>query len=670
MPTRKWKNEFLVNTTTAGAQGQSAVTGLADGGFVIAWTSGNPTDSVIQWQRFDATGAKLGAEQTAGFSGTDQTEPTISTLSDGNIWIAAQDIFLPGDNDITGGVWTPAGAFVRFQQPNVTSSDNHIQPDVASLGANGSVAAWLDDTGVIPNVLIRGFNADGSERFAQTIVQDGGTPFLFARPSVAAAPDGSKFVVTWTDNDGGFGDIHARVFDSSGTALTGEFPINIFTSGLEQAPQVAWIDNTKFVTAWIEGSESLIDGGDGFSESIKYIIYDATGAQIGPERRANTITEGAQEPCCITATPGGGFVIAWEDNAGVIALQAFDNDGNRLGGQISVNTSSPDVYNPAVTALADGRVVVTWSQDSSTDLEVHAQIVDPRDGIVDGNAGANLLYGHDAVGDIMNGFGGADTIFGLNGDDQIYGGAGNDIADGGRGDDIVYGGGDNDTLIGGTGDDELYGEDGNDTLRGGSGADLLDGGAGAGDLADYIGAAAGVTAALDASLAGTGEALGDTFAGVERIRGSNFDDTLRGDDQANILFGQSGADNLNGRAGIDRLFGGLGIDMLTGGTQADRFEFAALTEIGDSITDFTAVDDTIVVTGATFGGGLAAGFLAASAFQSRADNLAQDANDRFIFRTTDKTLWFDADGNGGGVAVMVADLQAAATMTNADILIV
>ena len=59
--------------------------------------------------------------------------------------------------------------------------------------------------------------------------------------------------------------------------------------------------------------------------------------------------------------------------------------------------------------------------------------------------------------------------------------------------------------------------------------------------------------------------------------------------------------------------------------------------------------------------------LSASRFQTRADNLARDADDRFIFRTTDKTLWFDSNGNGAGGLTMLADLDAAATMTSADI---
>jgi Ca2+-binding RTX toxin-like protein len=314
---------------------------------------------------------------------------------------------------------------------------------------------------------------------------------------------------------------------------------------------------------------------------------------------------------------------------------------------------------------------------------------DPRDGMVIGSNLPETLFGHDILSDEINGLLGNDILRGLGSNDQMFGGDGDDQEFGGKGDDIAYGdagndilsgdagsdnlfgGGDNDTLLGGSGDDELFGEDGNDTLRGGQGGDLLDGGAGTADLADYLTATSGgVTAALDGSLAGTGEALGDTFVGVERLRGTNFDDTLRGDSQANILFGQNGADTMDGRAGADRLIGGLGIDTLTGGTQADRFEFAALTEIGDNILDFTAVDDTIVVTGAAFGGGLAAGTLGAALFQSSATNVAANATVRFIFENDVKILWFDADGNGAGAAVMVADLQASATMTNVDILVV
>ena len=50
-------------------------------------------------------------------------------------------------------------------------------------------------------------------------------------------------------------------------------------------------------------------------------------------------------------------------------------------------------------------------------------------------------------------------------------------------------------LIGSAFNDTLIGDDNNNFLRGGPGADVLDGGGGS-DYADYIGAAAGVTASL------------------------------------------------------------------------------------------------------------------------------------------------------------------------------
>jgi Ca2+-binding RTX toxin-like protein len=111
---------------------------------------------------------------------------------------------------------------------------------------------------------------------------------------------------------------------------------------------------------------------------------------------------------------------------------------------------------------------------------------------------------------------------------------------------------------------------------------------------------------------------------------------------------------LDGAAGADLIRGGQGLDTLTGGLGNDIFRFQTLAECGDVITDFLNVagdNDKFQIVASAFGGGLVAGALAATQFQSRADNVAQDADDRFIFRTTDRTLWFDADGNGAGAAI-------------------
>jgi Ca2+-binding RTX toxin-like protein len=240
--------------------------------------------------------------------------------------------------------------------------------------------------------------------------------------------------------------------------------------------------------------------------------------------------------------------------------------------------------------------------------------------------------------------------------------------------DVLMGGGD-DIFIGSLGrlDGILDTGAGNDTVKGNAGqAETMIGGAGARDTLDFRGGAA-VIVALDGSFANAGAAVNDSYSGFEDVFGSAFNDRITGSTAANWLQGAVGVDTLSGGGGADTLVGGQGADVLTGGAANDVFLFNALTQLGDRITDFTNVsgnNDILHISAAGFGGGLVAGVLAVELYRARADNLAQDADDRFIFRTTDKTLWFDADGSGAGAAVMVADLQDTATFSRGDILLI
>jgi choice-of-anchor C domain-containing protein len=82
----------------------------------------------------------------------------------------------------------------------------------------------------------------------------------------------------------------------------------------------------------------------------------------------------------------------------------------------------------------------------------------------------------------------------------------------------------NDTLDGGSGNDNLLGGAGNDLLQGGSGSDLLDGGTGR-DTASYIDSAQGIVADITTGIVTSG-ADTDTLTSIERIAGSNHDDTF------------------------------------------------------------------------------------------------------------------------------------------------
>ncbi|MCC2099498.1 MAG: hypothetical protein KDJ29_21595 [Hyphomicrobiales bacterium] len=255
----------------------------------------------------------------------------------------------------------------------------------------------------------------------------------------------------------------------------------------------------------------------------------------------------------------------------------------------------------------------------------------------------------------------------LSGNDEIRLSAGDDAAFGWRG---------NDSLFGMGGDDDLYGDNGNDTLEGGEGSDALVGGNGR-DTASYAGAASGVTVALDGSVQGTGDAAGDIFLSIENVTGSGFGDSITGDVRTNVLSGGKGNDIIRGMGGVDSLmgdagrdifYGGRGADIIDLGTGIDRVVFESRKEGGDVVSGFSADDQFLLVQSAF--GNLDLGVIDDAVFVSGNTNAAGDAGDRFIFRTTDSSLWFDPDGTGTVAPIMMAQLQTAYLLASDQIIII
>ncbi|MBN2816260.1 MAG: hypothetical protein JXQ67_06215 [Campylobacterales bacterium] len=161
------------------------------------------------------------------------------------------------------------------------------------------------------------------------------------------------------------------------------------------------------------------------------------------------------------------------------------------------------------------------------------------------------------------------VILTSHGDSTVYGGDGRDMVTAYEGADTLYGAKGDDTLDGGDGDDSLFGELGEDTLIGGLGTNVLDGGDDL-DSVDYsfISDAGGVNVDLGTQSASS-VGLSETLLNIERVVGSRFADTIRGDSGANILEGAAGADTLEGMLGDDTLVGDDGDDLLDGSEGAD-----------------------------------------------------------------------------------------------------
>ena len=213
---------------------------------------------------------------------------------------------------------------------------------------------------------------------------------------------------------------------------------------------------------------------------------------------------------------------------------------------------------------------------------------------LDGGTGNDTLRG--GVGDdvLISGSGNnTDYLYGEAGNDELRGRDGSAVAfnswvylDGGTGNDtilgygqfwnhadyhaslgpivanlatgVVTGGGDTDTLVNvrsifGTSSGDLITGDanynrfapglGNDTVLGGGGSDVI----------TYMNLTAGVVVDIAAGTTSKGGGQNDTFSGIFESFGSNFADTLLGDDNNNNLVPLGGNDVIDGRGGYDTL---------------------------------------------------------------------------------------------------------------------
>ena len=173
-----------------------------------------------------------------------------------------------------------------------------------------------------------------------------------------------------------------------------------------------------------------------------------------------------------------------------------------------------------------------------------------------------------AAGTATDGWGGNDTLVGIEG------------ATGTEFDDTLIGD-DNDNFLEGLGgNDTIEGRGGNDRIRPGAGNDIVDGGEGDRDTIDYRGEGGASGAVVDLAAGTATDTFGDTdtLTGIERVRGSDLGDDIRGDDQRNRLNGNDGDDYLEGRANSgddgDSFRGGAGNDTIVGSDgQGDYAEY-------------------------------------------------------------------------------------------------
>ena len=316
--------EFHVSTATANNQLYSSVTALADGGFVVTWSSYGQDGG--QWgiygQRYDSAGAVVGGEfQVNTYTATEQAFSSVTALSDGGFVVTWTSYFQDGSRTgVYGQRFDGAGAVAggEFRVNSTTTSDQ----------------IWS---------------------------------------SVAALADGG-FVVTWSSSgqDGSGYGIYGQRYDNAGAVAGGEFQVNTTTTSEQDASEVTALAGGGFVVTW---QSYLQDGSD---NGIYGQRYDSAGAVAGGEFHVSTATANDQLYPSVTALADGGFVVTWsslnQDGSGWgVYGQRFDSAGAAVGSEFPLNSitvgdqlgQAPLYGGTAIATLADGRLVATWDNGES-----------------------------------------------------------------------------------------------------------------------------------------------------------------------------------------------------------------------------------------------------------------------------------------------------------------
>jgi len=250
----------------------------AAGNFVLIssqYTSFNYAPFVVSdlvGQRFDGTGAPAGSEfMVASYKSYFDFE-SIITDSPGDRAVAAAP---GGDFTVVWNVWE--GTFPQGARP-----------------------VSIDDQGLF------------GQRFSKTGVKLG-TAFRIAlgtaapgNPAIAVDRLGN-FVVIWSSDaqDGDGRGIRGQRFDRSGEEVGPEFQVNTYTTGDQTAPSVAIDETGDFVVVWNSA------GQDGSSSGVFGARFNRHGTPLGGEFPVNVYTAGNQQAPRV-ASDGRGFVAAWE----------------------------------------------------------------------------------------------------------------------------------------------------------------------------------------------------------------------------------------------------------------------------------------------------------------------------------------------------------------------
>ncbi|MDT8303674.1 MAG: hypothetical protein RQ760_19490 [Sedimentisphaerales bacterium] len=314
--------EFQINTTSSGNQKEPSVAMDMEGNFIVVWQGPGTAEADkenIFARRFDSNGWPLGSEFRVNTSTNDkQLCPRAAMNSTGSFVIVWESVNVPeeGKKAICYQLYNNSGLKIESESVANDGPSDGRYPDVAMDSQGNFAVIWMQDKSS-NSIMGRLYYADGSakaEPFEVSTIRFSSV----TQPSISMSTEG-RFVVVW-DGDpelAGLDDIHARMFEADGTAISEQFIVNTTIEGPQQNPKVAMNNRCQFIVVWDSKIDPDINEREIFAQR-----YDSMGEAIGDEFQVNTYIEADQKHPDVAMGQGRKFVTAW---------QSYGQDGSGDG---------------------------------------------------------------------------------------------------------------------------------------------------------------------------------------------------------------------------------------------------------------------------------------------------------------------------------------------------
>lgn len=379
-------HDVLVGVPAGSGVGQSIVA-LLDGSYVVVYrgaAAGGPGSSIYT-QHYDASGNPLGgAVQVSGPTLANEGQATAAALADGGYVVVWSH---------NGGSTTSAVYAQRFDAegdavggPTQLSPDGprKYMPGVTGLSDGGYLITIFQNAGADASLTFQRYDANGQPVGSRQVLSP--AVDLLVLPGDEGAKitntvemaDG-RVMIVWGVGLGEQRSLAAQIIDASGAKVGPAFFLNTQTNILQDPPSIAVLSDGRFAVAWL---------GADLENTIIVQLFDGQGTKVGSEIAINASIY-AQDPPTITALENGRYVVTWswsgqdDPNAapgqhGGIYAQILEADGTKIGPVSLVNTTvAGDQFDPQIVALVGGGYVVIWTDYLSTgsaSFEINAQV--------------------------------------------------------------------------------------------------------------------------------------------------------------------------------------------------------------------------------------------------------------------------------------------------------